>query len=220
VGEYLSTDDAPATASFTRTSDQAVTFPWIYGGAVNWYTPVEGLRLGASGMQGRYNFQGQLHYDVLIDRVDGITDYVPFIVDIDQTQEIKHIVVVGAEYLTDRWSLSSELYHDSMGSNTTLGWYGQLGWQATERLALGAYYSELQNDEDDVVELGVPSYYAWQNDLALSLRIDLTDHWIFKIENHTIDGVASARHESLKVEQVTPLERRWAMFTAKTTFHF
>lgn len=222
VGQIVSeTEGDPATASFSRNSDQVVSFPWIYGGAVNWYPPVEGLRLGASGLQGRFNFQGRVHFDVLVERPSPASpEHFPVSFLVDETTKISHISVVGAEFLRDRWSLASEYYHEEIGDGTADGWYVQGGWQASDRWALGAYYSELSNDNTGVTEVGLADYYGWQNDLAFSLRVDLTDHWLFKLEYHFIDGVAIGLRRTLAEEISDPAQRHWGMLTAKTTFHF
>ncbi len=223
IGRIVSEDlGAPATADFSQNTDQVVSFPWIYGGAITWNTPLEGLRLGASGLQGRFNFQGNVHYNVLVDRGAGNLDYLPVTLRMDETTNINHIAVFGAEYLRDRWGLASEYYHENIGSGSaaSYGWYIQADWQAADRWALGAYYSLAQGDGEDIEALGLPDYYNWQKDLTLSLRVDLTDHWLFKIEHHTIDGVSMASRRSLDEELSAPLEQRWGMFSAKTTFHF
>ncbi len=222
VGQFVSDIVGdPATATFNQNTDQVVSFPWIYGGAVNWYTPLEGLRLGASGLQGRFNFQGRMHYNVLVERpTEATPEYIPFTLMVDETTNINHIAVFGAEFLRDRWSLASEYYHEDIGDGAAHGWYVQGGWQASDRWAVGAYYSELQSDDGGAMELGLPDYYEWQKDLTLSLRIDLTDHWLFKVEHHFIDGVIAGARRSLDEEISNPLQQHWGMFTAKTTFHF
>ncbi|MFT5315860.1 MAG: hypothetical protein ACI9UK_001694 [Candidatus Krumholzibacteriia bacterium] len=221
ISELISEDlGAPATATFYQNTDQVVSFPWIYGGGITWDTPLEGLRLGASGLQGRFNFQGNVRYDVLVDRGAGSLEYLPATLRMDETTKINHIAVFGAEYLRDSWGLASEYYHEDIGNGTRYGWYAQVDWQAADRWALGAYYSIGQGDDDDFEGVGLPDYYEWQKDLTLSLRIDLTDHWLFKVEHHTIDGVGGVSWDSLEEEISDPREQHWGMFSAKTTFHF
>jgi len=215
----------PATAKFDELRDQVVSFPWIYGGALNWHTPLEGLRLGASGMQARFNFQGKIRYDVFVDtgtadHPSGLPVYVPQTLAVDETEKIHHIVVFGAEYLRDRWSLATEYFEEYIGTGSDHGWYLQGGWQATERWAFGAYYSIAEPEASYVAELDLPEYYGWQRDLALSARVDLLDHWLFKVEYHFYDGVAQVRPSNLSQDSNNFSARYWGMFTAKTTFHF
>ncbi len=213
-----------AAAEFDEVRDPVVTFPWIYGGALFWNTPVSGLRLGASGMQGRFNVQGRLRYDVLLDTGDpgGVPDYLPYTIELDQTTAINHLAVFGGEYLRDRWSLVGEYYHDDFDGDTSHGWYVQTGWQAGRRLTLAAYYSDARSSQrsGNGRSTAIPDYYDWQKDLTISARYDLTDHWLFKLEHHFIDGVGltGAATGPFDPDDVQP--QRWGMIVAKTTFYF
>lgn len=223
VGRIVSDETGrTATATYDEFRDAVVSFPWAYGGAVTWQTPLAGLRLGATGFQGRFNIQGRLRYDVLLraETPGGLPDYAPAVFDLDDTTEIGHIAVFSGEYLRDRWSLAAEYLHEKIGDDTSVGWFVQAGWQAGERVTVGAYYSDARIDESEVTDLGLPDYYAWQRDLAFSVRVDLTENWLFKIENHFIDGVTLAQRRSLDVEASDPLPRDWGMLVAKVTFLF
>ncbi len=223
IGQLLSDETGfPTTASFDEIRDEVVSFPWIYGGALYWQTPMTGLRLGATGMQSRFHIQGKLRYDLLVDTgaPSGRPEYRSIVFELDDTTEIDHIATFGAEYLSDRWNLAAEYVHEKIGSESSYGWYVQAGWQVGNRLALAAYYSDARVDEDEVAALGLPDYYSWQKDLSLSLRIDLTDHWLFKVEQHVIDGVTMAQRRGLAEELSDPLQKSWGMLAAKVTFHF
>ena len=183
---------------------------------------MSGLRLGASGMQGRYNMQGQLRYDVFVDG-PGAGDppvYSPYTIDMDVTFEIHHIAVLGAEYLRDRWSMVAEYYHEKLNGETAYGWYVQAGWQASQRLALATYYADTRPQRSDRIASQTPEYYGWQKDFTISLRYNLTDHWLFKLEKHYFDGVATAQPVVLADDPDQPMQKTWGMFVAKTTFHF
>jgi hypothetical protein len=222
--EQIVSDDTgrTATATYDEFRDAVVSFPWVYGGAVTWQTPLRGLSLGATGFQGRFNIQGRLRYDVLLEAETpgALPDYAAVVFDLDDTTEIDHIAVFSAEFLRDRWSLAAEFLHEKIGDDAAYGWYVQAGWQVGDRVALGAYYSHAQVDESDVAEVGLPDYYAWQSDFTLSLRVDLTEHWLLKIEDHFIDGVNLAQRRRLDVEKSDPRPKNWSMLAAKVTFHF
>ncbi len=221
-GEGVTTDVGDlmgGVAEFDEHRNEIVSFPWIYGGALSWNTPLTGLRLGVSGVQGRYNMQGQLRYDVMIDGSGADPTYQPFTINLDETVVINHIAVFGAEYIQGRLGLAAEYYHERMGGYPAHGWYVQANWQACDRWAVAACYSDSRSDTSGRIT-GTPDYYYWQKDLSLSLRVDLTDHWLFKLENHFIDGVTSAQPSILSVYADNPMPQSWGMLVAKTTFHF
>jgi len=85
-------------------------------------------------------------------------------------------------------------------------------------LELGTYYSEAYANVNNRSGAGsaTPSD-AYQEDLALSTRFDITDWWIFKLEGHYY------RDTSLLYDNKNnPVrdEDGWFMFAAKTTFSF
>ncbi|MCB1184206.1 hypothetical protein KDM41_12290 [bacterium] len=213
---------AQVEAEFRALDNETVSFPWIYGGALIWSTPVEGLRAGVSALAGRFNFQGDLSYDTRLDfgGTPPQVEYRPFGLHLDETVQIDHIAVLSAEWARDRWSLASEYYHDDFEGVKAIGWYVQGGWQASDRLALGLTYGDLQQDQFGGADAGLPDYYGWQRDWTVSLRFDINDHWLFKLERHFIDGVALAQPRSVAEDLADPLQQSWGLFAAKTTFHF
>jgi hypothetical protein len=222
--EYVN-DDGTADASFRSMDDSQVTFPWIFGGAVNWTTPLEGLRLGSSAMQGRYNIQTVLRYDVTIPEGNNGAGYHPYDIAIDKTHRINHLATFSAEYIRGDLTLAAEYYHDDFEDNITRGWYVLAGNRFSRLLSLAAYYSDAEPIGGDQakwnIELnGLPDYYGWQRDLTISSRFDLTDFWLFKLEYHFIDGVALTQPRTLEENLADPMKRHWGMFAAKTTFHF
>jgi len=216
-----------AEASFRSMDDVGVSFPWIYGGAVNWYTPLTGLRFGSAAMVGRYNIQTVLRYDVDIpdDPGNNGAGYHPYAIDIDQTHKINHITTFSAEYVRNDLTLAAEYYHDDFNNNTTRGWYVLAGNRFSRLLSLSVYFSDAEpiggDDAKSLLKLsGLPDYYGWQRDLTISSRFDLTDFWLFKLEYHFIDGVALTQPRTREENLADPLEQHWGMFVAKTTFHF
>jgi hypothetical protein len=212
----------PATAEFRAIDDETVSFPWVYGGALTWATPLEGLRLGATAMRGQYNFRGNFRYDVLLDtgQPSGLPEFQVFTLELDETSDIDHIAVASLEYARDRWQLASEYYHERINDADGYGWYVQGGWQTTRRLALALTYGEVRADERYSTQGILPAYYSWQKDFTVSLRYDLNDHWLVKFERHFLDGVALAQRRSLAENLADPLAKSWGMYAAKVTFHF
>jgi len=59
----------------------------------------------------------------------------------------------------------------------------------------------------------------FQKDLALSLRFDLTDWWIFKVEGHYIHGTGLI-NDTAANRGITFDDRGWFMLALKTTVSF
>jgi hypothetical protein len=72
----------------------------------------------------------------------------------------------------------------------------------------GAYYTQYKDSSAGV----------WQNDGTLSLRFDLKDWWLFKVEGHCITGTGLLRDNANN-----PVENphdTWFMLAVKTTLSF
>ncbi len=225
VDDEYNNSPGTAEAGFRSVDDVRVTFPWIYGGAVNWNTPLTGLKVGSAGMVGRYNIQTVVRYDVDIPDGNNGAGYHPYGLDVDQTHNINHIATFSAEYIRNGLTLAAEYYHDKFDNNTTRGWYVLAGNRFSRLLSLSAYYSDAEpiggDDAKMLLEMsGLPDYYGWQRDWTISSRFDLTDFWLFKLEFHFMDGVALTQPRTLEENLADPMSRHWSMFTAKTTFHF
>ena len=218
-------DDGTAEAEFRSMDDGQVTFPWIYGGSLIWTTPLDGLRFGSASMQGRYNIQSVLWYDVNVPEPNQGAGFHPFSVEVDETVNINHLATFSAEYLRNDWNLAAEYYHDSISDKQSVGWYVLAGYQVSRLLSLAGYYSDAEPVGGDteiefMEQVGLPDYYGWQRDLTISSRFDLTDFWLLKLEYHFIDGVALTVPRPLEEDLADPKKRHWGMLTAKTTFHF
>ena len=59
------------------------------------------------------------------------------------------------------------------------------------------------------------NYQAWLEDYALSLRFDINEYWVAKIEGHLLDGAALC----LALDN-DDFEDHWYMFAAKLSFSF
>jgi hypothetical protein len=96
--------------------------------------------------------------------------------------------------------------------------YGLSSYRARPWLELGGYYSVLHVDANDRRGKN-PKYperfYAWQRDATVTARFDINDRWLWKVEAHFIDGVAS-----LTASENPKAERYWGMFLARTTVTF
>jgi len=103
--------------------------------------------------------------------------------------------------------LDSESYYVS-GSYRFNDWF-----------TLGAYYSVLYPDKNDKdgENLAV-DHRAWEKDLAVSLRFDINEFWIVKLEGHAVDGTANVL--VLDNENSDYSEGNWYYGALKISFSF
>ena len=195
---------------------------YLFGGRLKWNTPLEGLMFGASLLQ--------LDMDYSAKSV-GAPVYFNF--DIPEMRR----AYVFSEYNRGDWTVAAEYFrwdfdfttHIDMSatgqpeppsvedSNNSEGIYGLISYRFTEWFELGTYYSVYYADRDDRDGKNFePDYRAWQKDLAISTRFDVTDFWLIKFETHFMDGVALCT----EVDNPDGFEKDWVFFAAKTTFYF
>jgi hypothetical protein len=109
-----------------------------------------------------------------------------------------------------------------MGTETTphaQSYYLSASYAFNNWFTLGVYYAEYYPDKDDKEgnTLAI-KHNAWEKDLALTLRFDINDYWIFKIEGHTVDGTANVL--ALDNANNAFSESKWYYGAAKVSFSF
>jgi hypothetical protein len=192
----------------------------IYSGSIRWYTPLEGLLLNYS------NFSGSIHSTLLIDQSIPSIGGTTVVADTDLFSQILSLeytwngLVISGEYYWAEKDIESIL----MNSNTTeICYYLAASYKFSELFTLGAYYSEFYPDKDDkngdkLVARGKPDHGAWQKDLAMTLRFDLNDYWVFKVEGHMVDGTADL--VAIDNPDSDRSEDKWYYGATKMTFCF
>ena len=207
--------------------DPEVSFPWIFGGALTWNTPLDGFRLGLHG-HARAATISRPSCVTMLTFPKGITarGTIPSCIEIDETDEINYLATFSAEYVRDDWNLAAEYYRTRFKSAKSTRLVCPVGLPvlppAFPVVPTTRTCSPLEGDQEkeELESLGLPDYYAWQRDLTISSRFDLTDFWLFKLEYHFIDGVAVTEPRAVGGDLADPKSRNWGMFAAKTTFHF
>lgn len=204
----------------------AVGAQTVYGLALNWRPPVQGLRCMGSLMdiKGAYLIGTK---DVFIPPMTTIS--IPIDTQIDDIL----IGTIGAELAYDQWTIAAE-YLIRYANPPTVpnvdnrirndGGYVMCAYRINEHWEVGTYYSATyanrnDRDGDRITEnpsVNLYTYDAWQKDLALTLRWDIDEAWIMKFEGHYINGVANL----LNSENPQPYEQYWWLFAAKTTISF
>ncbi len=187
----------------------------LYGGALVYNTPLEGLRLGGSYLNSKNDFQAEL---ADLSRGEGRT-------------EINNHFVVSLEYINPYFGLVAE-YMEMDSSQKFLGvstpekspqaWYVMLNWFATDQLAFSVLYDVLYADKGDkdgeaFKAQGLPDFLAWRKDLGVGLRYDVSYNWTLKAEYHLVDGVDTF---STAINDVSDLKEDWDYFALKATFNF
>ena len=102
----------------------------------------------------------------------------------------------------------------------SLGYYVTAAYRFSDWFQLAGYYSVAYPDKDDKnghdkEAAGKKDYEAWLRDTCITLRFDVGANWIFKVENHFMDGAAY-----LNPADNSDYERHWNMVVAKATYMF
>jgi hypothetical protein len=213
-------------ASLDEVDDKYVT-----GAQLFWSPPVEGLRIGGTYLRASIDFRVTLDAATVDQLI--MLGLVPadFDGELVISQRPDTLVVGSAEYVHDELTLAAEYSRWLKHQQTTLSmlipafdedaerFYALASYRLSSQLEAGAYYSAAFKDVDDRGgrdEMVYPErYYAFQRDAAMSLRYDVNDHWLWKLEGHFIDGTAD-----LSQEVNAAPDRYWGLFLFKTTVWF
>lgn len=209
--------------SLADSPDPELAVPWIGGGSLIWLTPVTGLRLGTTYFAGDVEAAGRYRYDVLVSDGDGLPTYLPWIIDVDQDLDLHSTLSGSVEYVRGDWTLAAEFARTRFAELSDLGWYASSQVQLAPRWSVGLAYSEYFPNRDDrdgaaLAAAGLPEHGAWQRDLGVSVRFDVNEHWLLKLEWHAMDGTAMVLEGG--PDAATDNDRYWRVLAAKTTFHF
>ena len=103
-----------------------------------------------------------------------------------------------------------------------LGYYVSAAYRFNDWFEAGTYYSKYypdstDKDGDDGLASGINmyDYQGWLEDYALSLRFDINEYLVAKVEGHLMDGAALC----LAFDN-DDFKEHWYMFAAKLSFSF
>lgn len=206
-GGTIFLDLASQTSVGTQVSE--IDVPYVVGERLLWETPLEGLRLGATlealRLDARFVVPPATEVDV----------EVPAVLWVWSAEYVAYDWLVAAEY--SRWMVSIHADPAIVPPDTTTSEraYAMASYGVTDWFHPGAYYSLFfPNVENRSGRAAV------QHDVAGTLRFDVNEHWLVKLEGHYMRGTADV-DESLNDNQpLDTLARNWAVFLAKTTAHF
>ncbi|HSR95456.1 MAG TPA: hypothetical protein VLM79_00240, partial [Kofleriaceae bacterium] len=212
-------------ATLDRTQSKYVT-----GAQAFWHTPLDGLRVGATYLRASIDFHLTLSPELRAVAVAAGLVAADFDGKVIVSQRPDTLIVGSAEYNRDDWLFAAEYSRWLKHQRTTLPaafptidedgerFYAMATRRATAWLEAGAYYSVYHVDAGDRgghdPQLAEP-FYAFQRDLAATVRFDVNDHWLWKLEAHFMDGTAG-----LPAPSNPHPERYWGLFLARTTVTF
>lgn len=186
--------------------------PYVFGGRLLWETPLEGLRVGGSVQKLRLE----------------PTFLSPALPEPLLVVNESWFWVASAEYAIGELMLTAEYsrWHTDQRSNlpdisAPLNFvneraYAMATYRLTPWLQPGAYYSLLYPDTE--VRDGPPNF---QRDFALTLRFDINNHWLVKLEGHYMSGTAGLLNPLvINPPDITTADPRWGAFFLKTTAYF
>ena len=207
-GGTIFIDPSAATPGPLQISSLAV--PYLAGGRVMWEPPIEGLRLGGSVQM--------LRLDVnLVAAMMPVTVRAPVVLAVGSVEYAAGDLLLAAEY--SRWdnhtdSSNPAIIPSSPDTASERG-YAMASYRAAPWFQPGVYYSvlfpntALRDGRENV-----------QHDVATTLRFDLNDHWLFKVEGHYMVGTAaltSSQNGNVPLSELTP---GWGVLLLKTTGYF
>lgn len=229
---WLGTLDVPANAlELNGATLDSIDTKYVTGAQLFWHTPVEGLRVGGTWLRTSIDFK--LHLDPSTTAALIMAGLVASDFDgkLVISQRPDTLWIGSAEYTRENWLFAAEYSRWETLQESTLRnllpttddtserFYGMATHRLSSAFELGAYYSVLFADADDrgghdKTKFAKP-YYAWQRDASATLRYDVNEHWLWKLEAHFIDGTAD-----LFASQNPDPKRFWGLFLFKTTVTF
>jgi hypothetical protein len=211
--------DVPA-ASALQIKD--IGAPYVVGGRLMWDSPLEGLRAGGSVQALRIDFT----LPVAGMPAAAETAKLPAVQWVGSLEYTKHELLIAAEY--SRWSTKIESATPTLARDwsTSERFYVMAAQRVTTWLTPGVYYSALFPNTDKYSlfnhgnELHKGHREDYQHDVAVTLRFDLTAHWLLKLEGHFMRGTADLETGLNPGTPLRALTRDWGALLAKTTAYF
>ncbi len=203
---------------------------YVTGGQLIWRPPVEGLRVGGTYVRMSIDFDLTLSAENIMALV--MAGIVPADFDgkIVISQRPVSVVVGSVEYTHEDWLFAAEYSRAFKHQQSTIPtalpafdedserFYAMTTYRFSPEIEAGGYYSVHHVDAGDRGghDMKYPErFYAWQRDLAATIRYDVNDYWLWKLEGHFIDGVAD-----LPAAKNPNPERYWGLVLLRTTVTF
>jgi hypothetical protein len=204
---------------------------YVAGAQVFWQPPVEGLRVGATALRTSVDFDLTLSPANIAALIGAGLVPKGYAGAFEVSLRPDTWVIGSIEYTHEAWLFAAEYSRAftrqrssipvafPTTNNDSERYYGLAAYRPAPWLQLGVYYSALYLDANDRGGHDAKKYaepfYAFQRDLAATVRFDVNDHWLWKIEAHAIDGTAD-----LDTTLNPHPTRDWGLFLFSTTVTF
>jgi hypothetical protein len=190
----------------------------VAGGQLAWNTPVSGLKFVYS-----YSYYSNLS-------TDGAFVAYPA-ANLHSNIDRFSWNTLSLEYARDSWTFAGEWQRtggglvysappvlgrvsDNVGWD---GWYVSAARRLNDKFEIGSYYSRL---ESRYASASTAAAQKHQTDYALSLRYDLSEHVLFKIEGHYIEGTYQTFNTVRIPNPSATRQNTTTVIAVKTTFSF
>ncbi|HEY8924914.1 MAG TPA: hypothetical protein VIU64_11080 [Polyangia bacterium] len=195
----------------------ALNADYVGGGRLFWDTPLDGLRVGASVQALR--FSGTLSFPMTASLpTEVVTAHVPALLWVGSLEYAAHDWLAAVEY--SQWhskiaDSSDPSRFPNFDSDDHRG-YALVAYRVRRWFQPGAYYSLLI----DVIHSPQGTTRTSQHDFAGTLRFDINDFWLVKLEGHYMHGTAGVDLDLNPGVTANAIVRNWAVFLLKTTAYF
>jgi hypothetical protein len=207
-----------------------LTVPYLVGGRVLWETPVEGLRAGGSVQYLHLDADVQFNAaawtplvmsgDLPMDFTGLVKTTIPALLWVGSVEYARDALLIAAEY--SRWHTKIESDTPSLFPGPTVSTsatseraYVMGSYRVASWIVPGMYYSLYFPDVRQRTGRA-----ARQHDVAATLRFDVNDHWLVKLEGHFMHGTAALESRINENKQLAQLADNWWVFMVKTTAYF
>lgn len=196
-------------------SDITLDVYHIEGGMLIWNTPIDGFRIGGTFMGGK----GAISMPITGTGATGNNT-------LSMKVKFKEMSTLSVEYDFGSLTLVAEYMKMDISvpaaGTEIMGWYGGASWEITDFLSIGATYGEYYPDSNDkkgnaFKAVGYPDYYAWQKEITVSTRFNLSEYWCVKLETHFINGLGSV---AIDLNDKNASKEDWVFYTLKTSLSF
>jgi hypothetical protein len=190
-----------------------LTIPYVAGGRLMWETPLEGLRIGVTGLV--------LKADItVIPPAPGVeyTEKQIIYSGYASIEYAAHDLLLQAEGVQERRETTITSTPSPTTAIVSEGGYGLAAYRVTRWLQPGLYYSFYYANRNLGSQInGTTNGENIQDDLAATLRFDINAFWLIKLEGHYMHGTALAADAA---GSLATSPENWALFLIKTTAYF
>lgn len=208
------------------TAVSGFTVPYMMGARLMWLPPIEGLSLGGSIQRLRLEFDfaptpDQIaEYQMMGVLPDGfmgtIASRLPAWLWVASVEYQIGDLLIAAEYTESRARPETDLALPCTGRQSLgRGGYAAVSHRVLPWLSPGAYFSA--QVPDPCSRAGSSKH---QYDAAATLRFDLNEHWLFKVEGHFMVGTSQLDRTLNDNRPTSELPSEWGLLLLKTTAYF